>query len=41
MIWAATRDEWSPFYLKSKFYRSKRIKNDTTYYHHKPLILSH
>lgn len=38
MIWAATRDEWSPFYLQSKFYRSKMIKNEPTYYHYKPLI---
>lgn len=40
MIWAATRDEWSPFYLQSKLFRSKRIKNESTYYHHKHLIYS-
>lgn len=38
MIWAATRDEWSPFCLQSKFFRSKSVKNDTTYYHPKLLI---
>nr|DAV93593.1 MAG TPA: hypothetical protein [Caudoviricetes sp.] len=27
-----------PFCLQSKFFRSKRIKNESTYYHHKPLI---
>nr|DAQ89521.1 MAG TPA: hypothetical protein [Caudoviricetes sp.] len=26
------------FCLQSKFFRSKRIKNESTYYHHKPLI---
>nr|DAP42249.1 MAG TPA: hypothetical protein [Bacteriophage sp.] len=30
-----------PFCLQSKFLHSKRIKNESTYYHHKLLIYNH